>query len=96
MPRVDFEWIAVTLPGGCEPGWYPAYTPGSHEFVVVVPETLRLRATRPTSPPTCDTVAAIPAQIRAPATLLPSSCFPAATRSCIPRVILLLLGIFDI
>lgn len=44
VPGVNFEWISVTLPGGCEPGWYPAYAPGSHEFVVVDSGTLRLRA----------------------------------------------------
>lgn len=40
---VNFEWIRTTLPAGCDPGWYPAYAPGSHEFVVVDSGTLRLR-----------------------------------------------------
>lgn len=44
VPGVNFEWIAVTLPAGCDAGWYPAYAPGSHEFVVVDAGTLRLRA----------------------------------------------------
>jgi len=35
VPGVNFEWIEVTLPPGCEPGGYPAYAPGSHEFVHV-------------------------------------------------------------
>lgn len=43
VPGVNFEWIAVTLPAGCDPGWYPAYAPGSHEFVAVDTGTLRLR-----------------------------------------------------
>lgn len=44
VPGVNFEWISVTLPAGCDPGWYPAYAPGSHEFVAVDSGTLRLRA----------------------------------------------------
>jgi XRE family transcriptional regulator, regulator of sulfur utilization len=40
---VNFEWIRTVLPAGCEAGWYPAYAPGSHEFVVVDEGTLRLR-----------------------------------------------------
>lgn len=43
VPGVNFEWIAVTLPAGCDPGWYPAYAPGSHEFVAVDTGILRLR-----------------------------------------------------
>jgi transcriptional regulator with XRE-family HTH domain len=35
VPGVNFEWVSVTLPVGCEPGTYSAYAPGSHEFVVV-------------------------------------------------------------
>jgi len=35
VPGVNFEWVEVTLPPGCEPGAYPAYAPGSHEFVHV-------------------------------------------------------------
>jgi XRE family transcriptional regulator, regulator of sulfur utilization len=40
---VNFEWIRVTLPPGCDAGWFPAYAPGSHEFVVVDRGILRLR-----------------------------------------------------
>ncbi len=40
---VNFEWIRTVLPAGCDAGWYPAYAPGSHEFVVVDSGVLRLR-----------------------------------------------------
>jgi XRE family transcriptional regulator, regulator of sulfur utilization len=40
---VNFEWIRTVLPTGCDAGWYPAYAPGSHEFVVVASGILRLR-----------------------------------------------------
>jgi XRE family transcriptional regulator, regulator of sulfur utilization len=40
---VNFEWIRTVLPAGCDAGWYPAYAPGSHEFVVVDRGILRLR-----------------------------------------------------
>jgi XRE family transcriptional regulator, regulator of sulfur utilization len=43
IPGVNFEWVRTTLPPGCEPGWYPAYAPGSHEFITVDSGTLRLR-----------------------------------------------------
>ena len=43
VPGVNFEWIRTTLPAGCDAGWYPAYAPGSHEFVVVDTGTLRVR-----------------------------------------------------
>jgi transcriptional regulator with XRE-family HTH domain len=43
VPGVNFEWIRTTLPAGSDPGWYPGYAPGSHEFVVVDSGTLRLR-----------------------------------------------------
>jgi XRE family transcriptional regulator, regulator of sulfur utilization len=43
VPGVNFEWIRTTLPGGCDAGEFPAYAPGSHEFVVVETGTLRLR-----------------------------------------------------
>lgn len=43
VPGVNFEWIRVTLPAGCDAGWYPAYASGSHEFVAVESGTLRLR-----------------------------------------------------
>ncbi|MFF5985575.1 helix-turn-helix domain-containing protein [Prauserella flavalba] len=35
VPGVNFEWIRSTLPPGCAPGSYPAYAPGSHEFIFV-------------------------------------------------------------
>src|SRR5215469_652741 len=40
---VNFEWIRTALPPRCDAGWYPAYAPGSHEFVVVDSGILRLR-----------------------------------------------------
>jgi XRE family transcriptional regulator, regulator of sulfur utilization len=43
IPGVNFEWIRTVLPAGCDAGWYPAYAPGSHEFVVVDTGILRLR-----------------------------------------------------
>jgi XRE family transcriptional regulator, regulator of sulfur utilization len=43
VPGVNFEWIRTVLPAGCDAGWYPAYAPGSHEFVAVDRGTLRLR-----------------------------------------------------
>jgi len=39
---VNFEWIRTTLPAGCDAGTFPAYAPGSHEFVVVEHGTLHL------------------------------------------------------
>jgi quercetin dioxygenase-like cupin family protein len=42
VPGVNFEWIRTTLPAGCDAGGFPAYAPGSHEFVVVETGTLRL------------------------------------------------------
>jgi transcriptional regulator with XRE-family HTH domain len=44
VPGVNFEWIRVTLPPGCDPGEFPGYAPGSHVFVVVDSGTLRLTA----------------------------------------------------
>ena len=35
VPGVNFEWIRTTLPPGCDAGAFPAYAPGSHEFVAV-------------------------------------------------------------
>ncbi|EOD64771.1 helix-turn-helix domain-containing protein [Amycolatopsis vancoresmycina] len=35
VPGVNFEWIRTTLPPGCDAGRFPAYAPGSHEFVAV-------------------------------------------------------------
>lgn len=42
VPGVNFEWIRSRLPAGCDAGGYPAYAPGSHEFVVVESGVLRL------------------------------------------------------
>lgn len=42
VPGVNFEWIRTTLPPGCDAGEFPAYAPGSHEFVAVESGTLRL------------------------------------------------------
>jgi quercetin dioxygenase-like cupin family protein len=44
VPGVNFEWIRTTLPPGVDPGPFPAYAAGSHEFVVVESGTLRLTA----------------------------------------------------
>jgi transcriptional regulator with XRE-family HTH domain len=42
IPGVNFEWIRTTLPPGVDPGPFPAYAAGSHEFVVVEAGTLQL------------------------------------------------------
>jgi transcriptional regulator with XRE-family HTH domain len=42
VPGVNFEWIRTTLPPGCDAGPFPAYAPGSHEYVLVESGTLRL------------------------------------------------------
>jgi transcriptional regulator with XRE-family HTH domain len=42
VPGVNFEWVRTTLPPGTDPGPYPAYAAGSHEFVLVESGTLRL------------------------------------------------------
>jgi transcriptional regulator with XRE-family HTH domain len=42
VPGVNFEWVRSTLPPGCDAGQFPAYAPGSHEFVVVQSGSLRL------------------------------------------------------
>lgn len=42
VPGVNFEWVRTTLPPGCDAGDFPAYAPGSHEFVAVESGTLRL------------------------------------------------------
>ena len=42
VPGVNFEWIRTTLPPGCDAGTFPAYAPGSHEFVVVAEGVLTL------------------------------------------------------
>jgi transcriptional regulator with XRE-family HTH domain len=41
VPGVNFEWIRVTLPPNCDAGEYPAWAPGSHEFIAVESGTLR-------------------------------------------------------
>jgi len=43
VPGVNFEWIRTTLPPGADPGPFPGYAPGSHEFVLVEGGTLRLQ-----------------------------------------------------
>jgi quercetin dioxygenase-like cupin family protein len=42
VPGVNFEWIRTTLPPHCDAGAFPAYAPGSHEYVTVLAGTLRL------------------------------------------------------
>jgi transcriptional regulator with XRE-family HTH domain len=42
VPGVNFEWIRTTLPPHTDAGEFPAYAPGSHEFVVVHEGNLRL------------------------------------------------------
>ncbi|WP_020497862.1 helix-turn-helix domain-containing protein [Sciscionella marina] len=42
VPGVNFEWIRSSLPPHCAAGEYPAYAPGSHEFVVVESGGLRI------------------------------------------------------
>jgi transcriptional regulator with XRE-family HTH domain len=42
VPGVNFEWIRTTLPPHCDAGTFPAYAPGSHEFVAVETGTLHL------------------------------------------------------
>ncbi|MBF9134384.1 helix-turn-helix transcriptional regulator [Plantactinospora sp. S1510] len=42
VPGVNFELVRTSLPPGCDAGEFPAYAPGSHEFVVVDSGTLRL------------------------------------------------------
>jgi XRE family transcriptional regulator, regulator of sulfur utilization len=42
VPGVNFEWIRTTLPPDCDAGRFPAYAPGSHEYIVVESGTLRL------------------------------------------------------
>ncbi|WP_433179603.1 helix-turn-helix domain-containing protein [Actinoallomurus sp. CA-150999] len=42
VPGVNFEWIRTTLPPDCDAGRFPAYAPGSHEYIVVESGALRL------------------------------------------------------
>ncbi|TDB83015.1 cupin domain-containing protein [Actinomadura sp. KC216] len=43
VPGVNLELLRATLPPGCDAGSFPAYAPGSHEYVAV--ETGRLQLT---------------------------------------------------
>lgn len=62
VPGVNFEWLRTTLPPHTDAGAFPAYAPGSHQFVVVHMGTLHLTVgettyeldagTRSTFPPT--------------------------------------------
>jgi transcriptional regulator with XRE-family HTH domain len=42
VPGVNFEWVRSTLPPSCDAGMYPAYAPGSHEFIAVQSGTLTM------------------------------------------------------
>jgi XRE family transcriptional regulator, regulator of sulfur utilization len=42
IPGVNFELVRTTLRPGADPGPYPAYAPGSHEFVLVEEGALTL------------------------------------------------------
>ncbi|BBY14887.1 XRE family transcriptional regulator [Mycolicibacterium litorale] len=42
VPGVNFEWVRSVLPPSCDAGMYPAYAPGSHEFVAVQSGTLTM------------------------------------------------------
>jgi transcriptional regulator with XRE-family HTH domain len=42
VPGVNFEWISVTLPPGCDAGSYGPWAAGSHEYVVVCAGTLEM------------------------------------------------------
>jgi transcriptional regulator with XRE-family HTH domain len=42
VPGVNFELIRTILPPGCGAGQFPAYAPGSHEYVAVAAGRLRL------------------------------------------------------
>lgn len=42
VPGVNVELVRSTLPPGCDAGSFPAYAPGSHEFVAVESGFLRL------------------------------------------------------
>jgi len=42
IPGVNVEWVRVTLPPGCAPAAYPAYAPGSHEFIHVLEGAVRV------------------------------------------------------
>jgi transcriptional regulator with XRE-family HTH domain len=42
VPGVNFELIRSTLPPGCDPGTFPAYASGSHEYIAIEQGTLQL------------------------------------------------------
>lgn len=42
VPGVNFELIRTTLPPGADPGEFPGYAPGSHEYVAVEEGRLRV------------------------------------------------------
>ncbi|WP_086818872.1 helix-turn-helix domain-containing protein [Allokutzneria sp. NRRL B-24872] len=42
VPGVNVELLRTELPPGCDAGSFPAYAPGSHEYVVVQSGTLAL------------------------------------------------------
>lgn len=42
VPGVNFDLVKTTLPPQCDAGEFPAYAPGSHEFVAVHSGTLEL------------------------------------------------------
>lgn len=42
VPGVNFDLVKTTLPPHCDAGEFPAYAPGSHEFVAVHSGTLEL------------------------------------------------------
>jgi transcriptional regulator with XRE-family HTH domain len=43
VPGVNFELIRTTLPPGADPGEFPGYASGSHEYVAVEQGRLRVR-----------------------------------------------------
>ncbi|MCP2164875.1 helix-turn-helix domain-containing protein [Goodfellowiella coeruleoviolacea] len=47
VPGVNFEWIRSTLPPHCDAGWFPAYAPGSHEYIAVESGRVRLTLGHP-------------------------------------------------
>ena len=49
VPGLNFELIRSTLPPGCDPGDFPAYAAGSHEYVIVESGTLHLTVDRTTA-----------------------------------------------
>jgi XRE family transcriptional regulator, regulator of sulfur utilization len=43
VPGVNFELVRTTLPAGADPGEFPGYASGSHEYVVVEEGRLHMR-----------------------------------------------------